>query len=363
MQEFSSIKIPSEQLYRQELEILKKVDKGAKPPGWQLTPASAVDYILGDKEVEGIPISAKYFGNRSLVEVAVATLATDRALLLIGVPGTAKTLLSEHLAAAISGQSHWLVQGTAGMSEDQLRYSWNYAQLLSKGPGWEALVPSPVFHAMEKGCIVRVEELTRMPSDVQDSLITLLSEKTLPIPELNESLRAKKGFNLIATANDRDKGVQELSSALQRRFNTVKLPLPASFEEEVRIVINRSKEMEKILELPPTGISNEEIRTLVTIFRELRGGETLDQSQKIRSPQATLSPAEIISVVQNSKAMAAYFPGRENQEYFVPSLIGAVIKDPQLDRALLQEYNENVVRNRPGWEKIYAALRWELNPS
>jgi MoxR-like ATPase len=180
---------------------------------------------------------------------------------------------------------------------------------------------------------------------------------------LNQSLRAQKGFNLIATANDKDKGVQELSSALQRRFNTVKLPLPASFEEEVRIVIHRSQALEKTLELPPTGISNEEIKTLVTIFRELRGGQTLDQSQKIRSPQSTLSPAEIISVVQNSKAMAAYFPGRETQEYFIPSLIGAVVKDPEWDKSLLQEYNENVLKNRPGWEKIYQALYQELNPS
>jgi MoxR-like ATPase len=180
MQEATAIKIPSEQLYQQELNLLKKIDKGPKPPGWQLTPAAVVDYIMGDKTVEHLALVPKYFGLRSLVEVAVATLATDRALLLIGLPGTAKTLLSEHLAAAVSGQSQWLVQGTAGMTEDALRYSWNYAQLLSKGPDWEALVPSPVFHAMEKGCIVRIEELTRMPSEVQDSLITLLSEKTLP---------------------------------------------------------------------------------------------------------------------------------------------------------------------------------------
>jgi len=173
------------------------------------------------------------------MEIAVATLATDRALLLLGLPGTAKTWVSEHLAAAISGDSTLLVQGTAGTAEEAVRYGWNYARLLAEGPSPAALVPSPVYRAMESGAIVRVEELTRMPSDVQDALITVLSEKSLPVPELGTEVLARHGFNLIATANDRDRGVNELSSALRRRFNTVVLPTPATAEEEVRIVTQR----------------------------------------------------------------------------------------------------------------------------
>ena len=48
------------------------------------------------------------------------------------------------------------------------------------------------------GSLVRVEELTRIPSDVQDSLITILSEKTLPIPELNGEVQARKGYYATA---------------------------------------------------------------------------------------------------------------------------------------------------------------------
>ena len=187
----------------------------------------------------------------------MTTLATDRALLLLGVPGTAKTWVSEHLAAAVSGDSTLLVQGTAGTPEEAIRYGWNYAQLLAHGPSRDALVPSPVMRAMSEGMTARVEELTRIPADVQDTLITILSEKTLPIAELGQEVQAVRGFNLIATANDRDRGVNELSSALRRRFNTVVLPLPESVEAEVDIVSRRVDQLWRSLDLhtAPDGIA------------------------------------------------------------------------------------------------------------
>ena len=167
----------AEQLFAEELQILAENDTRPKPPQWKLSPWSVLTYLLGGKLDNGAEISQKYFGNRRLMEVAIATLATDRALLLIGVPGTAKTWVSEHLSAAISGDSTLLIQGTAGMNEDAIRYSWNYAKLLSEGPSRDALVDSPIIRAMTTGSIARVEELTRIPSDVQDTLITILSEK------------------------------------------------------------------------------------------------------------------------------------------------------------------------------------------
>ena len=217
-------------------------------------------------------ISPKYVGQQRLIEIAVATLATDRALLLLGVPGTAKTWVSEHLAAAISGDSTLLVQGTAGTTEETLRYGWNYARLLTEGPSREALVPGPVYRGMQRGAIVRVEELTRMPAEVQDALVTVLSEKVLPVPELDTEIAAVRGFNLIATANDRDRGVNELSSALRRRFNTVVLPLPATAEEEIAIVSRRVGELGATLSLPDVPAAADEIARVVTIFRELRSG-------------------------------------------------------------------------------------------
>ncbi|HEX6033796.1 MAG TPA: AAA family ATPase, partial [Anaerolineales bacterium] len=225
--------------FAEELEALSKADQRQRPPNWKLSPWAVMTYILGGKLDNGFTITPKYIGNRRTIEVAVATLATDRALLLIGVPGTAKTWVSEHLAAAISGDSTLLIQGTAGTAEESIRYGWNYARLLAEGPSEKALVPSPVMIAMQTGRIARVEELTRIPSDVQDTLITILSEKTLPIPELGSETQAVKGFNVIATANNRDRGVNELSSALRRRFNTVVLPLPATVDEEVDIVRRR----------------------------------------------------------------------------------------------------------------------------
>jgi MoxR-like ATPase len=314
-------------------------------------------YILGG-EADGTTITPKYVGRRRLVELAVATLATDRALLLLGVPGTAKTWMSEHLAAAISGDSTLVVQGTAGTPEEALRYGWNYARLLAEGPTRAALVPGPVFRAMETGRLARVEELTRIPSDVQDALIMVLSEKALPIPELDDEIQAVQGFNVIATANDRDRGVNELSSAMRRRFNTVVLPLPDSAEEEVEIVRLRLDAIGEALELPPAAGALDEIRRVVTVFRELRSGVTEDGRTKLKSPSGTLSTAEAISVLTNGLALAAHFgDGSLAPEDIAGGLTGAVVQDPVQDRVAWQEYLEAVVRERDGWGALYRACR------
>ncbi|MER5426317.1 ATP-binding protein [Streptosporangium roseum] len=344
----------AEDQYAEELAILAKNDDRVRPPGWKLSPWAVTTYILGD----GDQITPKYIGPRRIVEVAVATLATDRALLLLGVPGTAKTWLSEHLAAAISGDSTLLVQGTAGTAEEAIRYGWNYARLLSEGPSRQALTPSPVMRAMAEGRIARVEELTRMPSDVQDALITVLSEKTLPIPELNEEVQASRGFNIIATANDRDRGVNDLSSALRRRFNTVVLPVPATAEEEVDIVSRRVDQLGRSLELPQTMTGLEEIRRVVTVFRELRTGVTEDGRTKVKSPSGTLSTAEAISVLTSGIALAAHFgDGVLRPSDVAAGIVGAVVQDPVSDRVVWREYLETVVRERQDWRDFYRACR------
>jgi MoxR-like ATPase len=292
------------------------------------------------------------------MEIAIATLATDRALLLLGVPGTAKTWVAEHLTAAISGDSTLLVQGTAGTSEESVRYGWNYARLLADGPSINALVTSPIIEAMRLGKLARVEELTRIPADVQDSLITILSEKTLPIPELGSEVQAVRGFNLVATANDRDKGVNELSSALKRRFNTVVLPVPATIEEEVDIVQRRTEALGKALELPAEKPALEEIRRVVTIFRELRSGMTLDGKAKLKSPSGSLSTAEAISVINSGLSLAGHFgDGALKADDLAAGIFGAVVKDPVQDAIVLKEYLETVIKERDGWKDIYRSLR------
>jgi MoxR-like ATPase len=347
----------AEQLYADELTALAATDDRPRPPGWLLSPAAVVTYLLGD----GADITPKYIGPRRLIEVAVATLATDRALLLLGVPGTAKTWVSEHLAAAISGDSTLLIQGTAGTAEEAIRYGWNYARLLAEGPSIDALVPSPVLVGMRTGAVVRIEELTRLPSDVQDSLITVLSEKTLPVPELGTEVQARHGFNLIATANDRDRGVNELSSALRRRFNTVVLPVPASVDEEVDIVTRRVGELGRALQLPEVPTAVEEIRRVVTVFRELRGGLTTDGRTALKSPSGTLSTAEAISVVTQGIALAAHFgDGVLRPADVAAGVAGAVIKDPVADGQVWREYLEAVARERDGWTDFYRAARSAL---
>ena len=264
--------------------------------------------------------------------------------------------LSEHLSAAICGESTLLVQGTAGTDEAAIRYGWNYARLLVEGPSLEALVVSPIMRAMQDGKIGRIEELTRMPAEVQDTLITILSEKTLPIPELNTEAQARKGFNIIATANNRDKGVNELSSALLRRFNTVILPVPDSMDEEVDIVERRVAQLGKALELPAEKPALEEIRRVVTVFRELRNGVTADGKTKLKSPSGTLSTAEAISVMSNGLAMAGYYgDGELKADDLAAGLTGAIVKDPVQDRVVWLEYLQSVVKEREGWKDLYRA--------
>lgn len=351
----------AEAQFAEELTALATEDKaqGRKVPhNWHLSPQAAVTYLLGGTLESGYGIIPKYIGERRLMEIAVATLATDRALLLYGVPGTAKSWVSEHLAAAISGDSTLLVQGTAGTSEEAMRYGWNYARLLAEGPSAAALVPSPLMRAMQEGRLARVEELTRVPADVQDTLITMLSEKSLPIPELGMEVQAQRGFNVIATANNRDRGVNEMSSALKRRFNTVILPLPSTLDEEVIIVERRVKDLGRALELPVEAQAIAEVRRVVTIFRELRNGVTLDGKEKVKSPSGTLSTAEAISVMNSGLSLATHFgDGRVHAADVAASLVGAVVKDPVQDNVVWKEYLETVVKERDGWMDLYRACR------
>ncbi len=350
----SVVRQHAEEQFREELAELAKADDRPKPPNWKLSPWAVKTYLLGGKLRGGFVVSPKYIGNERLIEIAVATLATDRALLLFGVPGTAKSWVSEHLAAAISGDSTLLVQGTAGTDESAVRYGWNYARLLAEGPSKEAMVPSPMMNAMAFGKIARVEELTRIPSEVQDTLITILSEKTLPVPELGIEVQARKGFSVIGTANNRDKGVNEMSSALMRRFNTVVLPVPGSFEAEVEIVTRRVADLGKALELPAEKPALEEIRRVVTVFRELRDGVTSDGKTKLKSPSGTLSTAEAISVINHGMAVAGYYgDGVLRASDLASGVTGAIVKDPVQDRVVWMEYLKTVAKERDGWKDFY----------
>jgi MoxR-like ATPase len=348
----------AEREYAEELAELEKVDDRQRPPNWKLSPWAVKTYLMGGTLSSVFVVLPKYVGNGRLMEMAIATLATDRALLLYGIPGTAKSWVNEHLAAAISGDSTLLIQGTAGTDEAAIRYGWNYARLLTEGPSEAALVESPMMSAMRSGRLCRIEELTRIAPEVQDTLITVLSEKTLPVPELNTEVQARKGFNVIATANNRDKGVNELSSALTRRFNTVVLPVPETMDEEVEIVERRVASLGRALELPAERPAMEEIRRVVTVFRELRGGVTEDGRTKLKTPTGTLSTAEAISVLTGGLASAAFYgDGTLKAGDVAAGLTGAIVKDPVQDRVAWLEYLQTVVRERKGWKDLYRECR------
>ncbi len=354
----------AEEKYARELDALRLAETDPVPTGWQMSPRSVLTYILGNTTVKGVTITPKYLGNRRLVEIAIATLVTDRALLLIGEPGTAKSWLSEHLTAAINGNSTQVIQGTAGTTEEQIRYSWNYAMLIAKGPSVEAMLKSPIYRAMETGTIARVEEISRCASEVQDALISILSEKRLSVPELSLEIPAAKGFSLIATANTRDKGVNEMSAALKRRFNTMVLPTPSDRNTEMEIVRTRVEQLSQDFDLPAQQPQPEVLEQVVTIFRELRSGMTLDGKQKLKAASGVLSTAEAISLLAGAMALAGSFGSGTITAYdLAAGLQGAIVKDEDKDSLCWKEYLENVMKKRGStWLPLYRACR-ELNQS
>jgi MoxR-like ATPase len=358
----TDIRLPAEVRYEAELSALAAEDKAPKPSAWKLSPRAVETYIMGaSKSVGGVTITPKYIGDRSLVQVAIATLASDRALLLTGEPGTAKSWLSEHLAAAISGTSRLIVQGTAGTTEEHIKYGWNYALLLAEGPSPKALVPSPVYRAMQAGQFARLEEITRTASEIQDALISILSEKQIGIPELGEILPAARGFNIIATANTRDRGVNEMSAALKRRFNFVTVPVVEDLEQEIRIVTKREAELRTDYQVgiePPAELA----KLLVTLFQELRAGVTKDGATKVKPPASVLSTAEAISVLFNSTILAEHFGnGKVTPDDLLRSMVGAIAKEGVEDLKVVREYCETVAKGRGGlWKEFYAAGKQQL---
>ncbi|MCP4216416.1 MAG: AAA family ATPase [bacterium] len=363
------LKPPMEIYYREELEALQHNDKGPKPTNWNLTPQAVRTFILGSDtplshKKKKITISKKFYGNDTLVERAIITLAGNRGLMLVGEPGTAKTMLSELLTAAICGKSTNTIQGTAGLTEDMIKYSWNYALLLDKGPGYDALVPAPVYVGMNTGTITRFEEITRTPAEVQDSLVSLLSDKVIHIPELGEEgvVFAKPGFNIVATANTRDKGVNEMSSALKRRFNFETVLPIADVAMEAKII---RKESAKLLEDSniKMDIEQDAVEVLASTFHELREGIS-SEGHRLDTPSAVLSTAEAVSVFFQS-AMDAYYYGNKKiaMDSMVRNIMGAVLKESRDDIDKIRNYFSVIVKQRSTkkgkiWQDYYAARKW-----
>jgi MoxR-like ATPase len=365
---------PAEVRYAAELDALAAADAGAKPPGWKLSPRAVRTFVLGGdlpttavakpakgkKPAAASPaIARKFHGDEAMIDRAIVTLMSNRGLLLVGEPGTAKSMLSELLAAAISGTSALTIQGTAGTTEDQIKYSWNYALLLAEGPTKNALVPAPLYHGLSRGQLVRFEEITRCPPEIQDTLISVLSDKVLYVPELrgeDNAVFAMPGFNIIATANTRDRGVHEMSAALKRRFNFETVPPIAEKKFELELVTREAAQL-----LHHAGASaalpEDVIDVLVTTFLDLRKGRT-EEGTAVERPTAAMSTAEAVSVAFAAGLDAAYFgDGSIRGEHLARQLVGTVLKDSADDAKKVRQYFEVVVKTRAKkdahWKSFY----------
>lgn len=354
----------AEERWADELAALAAADaeSGAEiPRGWRLSPRSVRTFIVGD---EDLGVTRKFYGDDPLIDRAIVTLLGRQGLMLVGEPGTAKSMLSELLAAAICGTSTLTIQGSAGTTEDHVRYSWNYALLIAEGPSRRALVPSPVYQAMERGAVVRFEEITRCPPEIQDTLVSVLSEKQLMVPELEDGFRvsAAQGFNVIATANLRDRSVHEMSSALKRRFNF----------ETVRPIADRAFEAELIASALDTELGEQRVPmspkvldVLVTVFADLRTGTTATGTP-VKRPETVMSTAEAVNVGVAASLSARYLgDGAVRASDIARQLVGVALKGQDEDAKRMRFYIDSVVRERAAsstdWKDFLTASQglWE----
>ena len=348
-------KISTEQAYAEELHKLQQQDNAPVPPGWAMSAVAVERFICGDN-AQGV--ARKFVAEQGVVTRIILSLCTQRGILLTGAPGTAKSWLSELLAAAISHDSTQVIQGGAISSLSQLLYSWNPQLIQQQGPSLEALVSTPLYRAMRDGKILRFEEITRCPQPLQDAVLSILSERIMVIPELPSAQSthfATAGFNIVATANSVDEGIQRMSSALKRRLSFEHIKPIRHLDDEAQVIL---QECNKLMAANQIKVepAPELIQVLATIFHELRNGQTLDGRSTDRLAGATMSTAEAVSVAHAIYTHAYYYQQRRpDATLLLHVLLGSALKDNPEDRRRLKHYVETECGDRKGefWQTIY----------
>ena len=351
---------PAEIDYAEELDYLESIDQHARPTNWRLSPKMVRTFILGSMPADKLPrpIQPKWFGSNVLVESVLSTLVGgERGVLLLGEPGTGKSVLAELITSAICRQSTLVVAGTAGTNISDLTYSWNIAAVIARGQSRETMIPSPIMRAMTEGKIGRIEEITRMLPEVMDGLLTILSEKYVPVPELSTTVMASPGFGIIGTANAKDKGVNGLSSACQRRFNFVNIPTVRDAAQEKKIVQARTAKVAQRLQaqiaVPPSMLD-----VLVQVFEALRKRNAEATSEDARL-DATLSTADMIGVVSDAMVFGTHFgDGSVSGLGLGRSLIGTLVRRDE-DAVVIEKFWGDVVARQANtaggpWKELLA---------
>ena len=366
--EVRELRPPCEVLFADELAALKSADTGKRPAGWTMSPQAVRTFIVGSDgkaiDKQSTVISRKFYGDDALIDRCIVTLLGNRGLLLVGEPGTAKSMLSELLAAAVSGVSTYTIQGTAGTTEDQIKYSWNYAMLLAEGPKPTALVPSPLYTAMKRGLVVRFEEITRCQPEIQDCLISIMSDKVLHVPELtgdDATLFAERGFNVLATANIRDRGVHEMSSALKRRFNFETVNPIGERKLEIKLVTEQTEMLLREAGVP-VACPPDVMEVLVSTFQDLRSGASVEGTV-VEKPSTVMSTAEAVAVGFSAGLEAHYFGnGAMEGAHIARQLLGTVLKDNPEDAKKLRQYFDVIVKARAkknrAWQSYWEARKF-----
>lgn len=195
-------------------------------------------------------IAKTIVGQDEIVHQTLIAIFSKGHVLLVGVPGLAKTLLVNTIAKVL-GLSYNRIQFTPDLMPSDIIGT----EILDEGRKFR-FIKGPVF-----ANIVLADEINRTPPKTQAALLEAMQEKNITVA--GQSHRLQEPFFVLATQNPiEQEGTYPLPEAQLDRFMfNLWLDYP-SFKEEIRVVKNTTTSTQ---EEPKTVLSSEEI----TYFQQL----------------------------------------------------------------------------------------------